>query len=151
MERFNSTSQKLQSSSIDLNEAVLLLQSLESFIANLRGRFDYFVEKGSLKCMQSYRKQRQPKRKRQADEGSGETVSLSENDFFRTTVFLTIIDHLSSDLIYRMKAYEGVSLKFGFLTKVAETDSEKLRISAQTLVEIYKNDLSRDFPDELVQ
>ena len=64
---------------------------------------------------------------------------------------MTIIDHLSSDLIYRMKAYEGVSLKFGFLTKVAETDSEKLRISAQTLVEIYKNDLSRDFPDELVQ
>ena len=151
MERFNSTSQKLQSSSIDLNEAVLLLKSLESFIANLRGRFDYFEEKASLKCMQSYRKQRHPKRKRQADEGSREAVSLSEKELFRTTVFLTIIDHLSSDLTYRMKAYEGVSLKFGFLTKVAETDSEKLRISAQTLVEIYKNDLSRDFPDELVQ
>ena len=77
MERFNSTSQKLQSSSIDLNEAVLLLKSLESFIANLRGRFDYFEEKASLN-MQSYRKQRHPKRKRQADEGSGEAVSLSK-------------------------------------------------------------------------
>ena len=45
-----------------------------------------------------------------------------KKSLFRTTVFLTIIDHLSGDLIYRMKAYEGISLKFGFLTKVAETD-----------------------------
>ena len=39
MERFHSTS---RNSSVDLNEAVLLLKSQENYIAKLRDRFDHF-------------------------------------------------------------------------------------------------------------
>ena len=66
---------------MDLNEAVLLLNYLKSYILNLRDRFDQFEENLQLKCRKSYQGQRQQKRKKkQFDEGSGEDISFSEKE-----------------------------------------------------------------------
>ena len=47
LERFNSTSKKLQDDQLDLNNAVNLLKSLETFVQSLRDRFDEFEHDGA--------------------------------------------------------------------------------------------------------
>ncbi len=46
MERLHQTSIKLQSTNVDLNEAVKLLRSLNNYVSSLR---DAFEEKGKIK------------------------------------------------------------------------------------------------------
>ena len=49
MEKFHQTSIKLQSTNMDLNEAVKLLKSLNNCVSSLRDPFEDFEEKGKIK------------------------------------------------------------------------------------------------------
>ena len=51
MERFHQTSIKLQSTNMDLNEAVKLLRSLNNYVSSLRDAFEDFKEKGKIKIV----------------------------------------------------------------------------------------------------
>ena len=64
LERFNTTSKQLQDETIDLNTAVYLLQSLETFVQSLRYRFDEFEQRGKdTSGAEEYTKQRQRTRR----------------------------------------------------------------------------------------
>lgn len=46
LQRFNNTSKALQCATLDLNNAVRLLNSLQDFVSSLRSEFDDFEEQG---------------------------------------------------------------------------------------------------------
>ena len=61
-----------------------------------------------------------------------------------------MIDHLSTALQRRLEAYDVVSDKFGFLSKMPSVNGDQLRDAAGRLVEIYSEDLNASFPEEIV-
>ena len=97
MDRFSSVNVALQSSSLDLNNEVALLESLCKYIVTLHEQFDIFAENGkALSGCSEYK------------EDSGRK---------RTGVFLAIIDNMTGTLKKRLDAYTVVRNSFGFCTK----------------------------------
>ena len=60
-----------------------------------------------------------------------------------------MIDHLLTALWKRLKAYDVVSGKFGFLSKMPSVNSDQLRDVAERLVKTYPDDLNTSFPEEI--
>uniref|UniRef100_H3A377 Uncharacterized protein n=1 Tax=Latimeria chalumnae TaxID=7897 RepID=H3A377_LATCH len=102
LERFHKTSAKLQDLKMDLNTAVVLLESLHEFIISLRSQFSHFEEQGTNRnsCVDYYRNElhRTRKRNRKYDDGESEETQLSPRENFRIETYLIIIDKLSSAL-----------------------------------------------------
>ena len=65
-------------------------------------------------------------------------------------MFLPKIDHLLTALQKRLKAYDVVSGKFGFLSKTPSGNGDQLRHAAERLVKTYPEDLNTRFPVEIV-
>ena len=61
-----------------------------------------------------------------------------------------MIDHLLTALQKRQKAYDVVSGKFGFLSKMPSVNGDQLRDSAERLVKTVAEDLNTSFPEEIV-
>ena len=61
-----------------------------------------------------------------------------------------MIDHLLTALQKRLKAYDVVSGKFGFLSKMPSVDGDQLREAAERLVKTYPEGLNTSFPEETV-
>jgi hypothetical protein len=158
MERFHQTSIKLQSTNMDLNEAVKLLRSLNNYVASLRDAFEDFEEKGKIKIGLEnepvYKEDTQRKKQRSVklsrNDGNSEDTAFSGRDNFRVTVFLPMIDHLLTALQKRLEAYDAVSGKFGFLSKMPSVNGDQLRDAAERLVKTYTEDLNTSFPEEIV-
>ena len=68
----------------------------------------------------------------------------------RITVFLPMINHLLTALQKRLKAYDVVSGKFGFLSKMPSVNGDQLRDAAERLVKTYPEDLNNSFSEEIV-
>ena len=83
------------------------------------------------------------------DSNSADTV-FSGRENFRITVFLPMIDHLLTALQRRLKAYDVVSDKFGFLSKISSVNGDQLRDVTERLVKTYPEDLNTSFPEEIV-
>ena len=69
---------------------------------------------------------------------------------FRVTVFLPMIDHLLTALQKRLEAYDAVSAKFDFLSKMPSVNGDQLRDAAERLMKTYPEDLNTSFPEEIV-
>ena len=158
MERFHQTSIKLQSTNMDLNEAVKLLWSLYNYVASLRDAFEDFEEKGKinngLENEPVYREDTQRKKqcsvKLRRNDGNSEDTAFSGRENFRVTVFLPMINHLLTALQKRLEAYDAVSGKFSFLSKMPSVNSDQLRDAAERLVKTYPEDLNTSFLEEIV-
>ena len=61
-----------------------------------------------------------------------------------------MIDHLLTALQKRLKAYDVISDKFGFLSKMPLVNGDQLRDVAERLVKTYSEDLNTSFPEEIV-
>ena len=61
-----------------------------------------------------------------------------------------MIDHLLTALEKRLKAYDVVSGKFGFLSKLPSVNSDQLRDAAERLVKTSPEDPNTSFPEEIV-
>ena len=61
-----------------------------------------------------------------------------------------MIYHLLTALQKRLKAYDVVSGKFGFLSKMSSVNGDELRDAAERLVKTYPEDLNTSFPEEIV-
>ena len=152
--RLNKTRLTLQSSSIDINNAVSLLSSLMEFVDSLRFKFDEFEAVGKrLSGNYRYKKDttRRQRRKQQVNDGHGEEVELSGKDEFRCHVFIPVLDMLKSEFTKRTAAYSDVCCKFGFLSKIGTMDSQWLRNHCSRLLECYPDDLESNWCDEVVQ
>ena len=104
LQRMNTTSKLLQSSTLDVNTAAVLLHSLKDFMESFRTEFSLFEEHGmNLRKIEVYKKdsRRKKKRKVQFDEGlakdnwSGDPVQTK----FKRNIFLPFIDKLSNAII----------------------------------------------------
>lgn len=154
LQRFNKTSQALQSSTLDLNNAVELLSSLQDFVQSLRSEFDTYEEQGKeLSEANTYKEDtgRKWKRKRQFDESSSEETERSGKEKFRAEVFLRITDQLNAALACRTTTYNDVSSKFGVLAKVTTVDKISLKSHCDLLVHHYPTDIETSLSDEMVQ
>ncbi len=83
-----------------------------------------------------------------SDSNSEDTV-FSGRENFRITVFLPMVDHLLTALQKRLKAYDVVSGKFSFLSKMPSVNGDQLRDAAERLVKTYPEDLNTSFPEEV--
>ena len=142
---------------MDLNEAIKLLRLLNNYVSSLRDAFADFEEKGKIKIgfenESVYKgdtqrmKQRSVKLSRNDCNSEDTVFSGSEN--FKVTVFLPMIDHLLTALLKRLKAYDAVSGKFGFLSKMPSVNGDQLRNAAERLVKTYPEDYNTSFPEEV--
>ena len=158
MERFHQTNIKLQDTNMDLNEAVKLLRSLNNYVASLRDAFEDFEEKGKIKIGLEneplYKEDTQRKKRRSVklsqNNGNSEDTAFSGRENVRVTVFLLMIDHLLTVLQKRLEAYDAVSGKFGFLSKMPSGNGDQLRDAAKRLVKTYPEDLNTSLPEEIL-
>ncbi|XP_066965970.1 uncharacterized protein [Macrobrachium rosenbergii] len=153
LQRFNNTSKALQCATLDVNNAVSLLNSLQDFVSSLHSKFDDFEEQGKeLSETNTYEEDTRRKRKwkKQFDESSSEETEISGKEKFRVEVFLRIIDQLNTALVCRASAYEDVSSKFGSLYKVMTMDRNSLKHHCDLLVNHYPSDIETSFSDEMI-
>uniref|UniRef100_H3B9S8 Uncharacterized protein n=1 Tax=Latimeria chalumnae TaxID=7897 RepID=H3B9S8_LATCH len=123
LERFHKTSAKLQDPKMDLNTAVVLLESLHVFINSLRSQFSHFENRKS--CVDYYRNElhRRRNHNRQYDDGESEETQLSPHESFRIETYMVIMDKLPSALVQQLDAYKEVCSRFGFLSKLTSIKS----------------------------
>ncbi|XP_025410523.1 uncharacterized protein LOC112683629 [Sipha flava] len=98
LQRFNATSVTLQSIDIDLVTVVTLYKSLETYLEDIRNKFDFFLEQAKImsseKCF-SWEISRKKKRKRFFDENETADEKVLEScQKMKCGVFLVIIDRL---------------------------------------------------------
>ena len=110
---------------------------------------DGFENESVYKGDTQRKKQRSVKLSRN-DSNSEDTSFFAARENFRITVFLPMIDHLLTALQKRLKAYDVVSGKFGFLSKMPSVNGDQLRDAAKRLVKKYPEDLNTSFPEETV-
>lgn len=155
LERFNCTSKELQDDQIDLNTAVILLKSLNSFVQSLRDRFDDFERDGAQRSgatqysQQNQRVRRANVRLNTLDYGQTPEVQRSPKDRFRGDSFLPVIDLLISALSSRLKAY--ISSRFGFLRLLDQLSADEVGLAATKLVDTYPTDFEDGLGDEIIQ
>lgn len=121
---FDAVSKTLQSSTMDLNSAVLLFDSLIDFVSRQRDRFEHFEAKGKQLTPKDYkdvsRRQRKANQRLFSNgdyyqfQSTGEGASASNftvkspREHFRVETFLLIIDQFVSALTTRRMAYVTV-------------------------------------------
>ena len=141
---------------MDLNDAVK--QLLNSCVSSLREAFEDFEEKGKIKIgfenESMYKGNTQRKKQRSLklsrnDSNSEDTV-FSGGERILELLFLPMIDHLLTALQKRLKAYDVVSGKFGFLSKMPPVNGNQLRDAAERLVKTYPEDPNTSFPKEII-
>ena len=155
MDRFDKTNRQLQKAGLSLNTAVQLLESLLKFVEDLRPRFDEFEHRGVEKCGHSCYKvdqQRVRMRKRHHDElGMVEDAQLTPRNKFMVSTYFPIVDELCAALKQRLKAYNVLRGRFGFLSDMLSLSTNELRVGAANHVKCYPNDLEESLEFEIVQ
>ncbi|XP_041366776.1 zinc finger MYM-type protein 1-like [Gigantopelta aegis] len=158
LERFQMCSASLHSADQDLNTACALYKSLIVFVQKLRPTFEDTEQKAKeLTNSAEYRQdtQRVRKRNRKYDHEFGlsseEEKTETAANKFRVGTFLVIIDSLISALKKRLKAYEEISNKFGFLRNLGSMSEEQRSKLAMALINKYPNDLEASLANELLQ
>jgi hypothetical protein len=107
--RFNATSQKLQSVSMDVSMVTELYGALIQLAKDTRDCFEEYEQKGKLLSgidTYEYDMRRTKKRKIQFDEAREVEVRLSGRDHFRVNTFNVILDNTICELERRRGAYE---------------------------------------------
>src|SRR5215469_16775289 len=146
LSRFNLTSQKLQSTYVDLSTVAKLYESLIEYVTSIRDEFEIY-ENGALEKagIAEYEDQtrREKKRKLLAGENRYNETELSDGISFKTNTYLVILDRLISELTRRKEVYSLLSARFDFLISgaAATMDSNEIKDNAARLSKEYPNDL----------
>ena len=165
LERFHATSKQLQGPNMDLNTAVQLLKSLETFVQAQRSEFDKFEESGKkLSSATQYMNIAMRRRRRNVrlqPLGDVQTQSVDDDitapdgtggrDQFRRDSSLPIMDMLMSALHKRRCSYSEIAELFGFLRQLRIVEDSEIRQHVQTLVHAYSADLEDSLAEELIQ
>jgi len=154
LQRFNMTSVTLQSIDIDLITVVTLYKSLETYLEDIRNKFDFFLEQAKIMSSEecfSWEISRKKTRKRFFDENETDEAVLESSQKMKCEVFLVIIDRLIINLHERKLAYTELHKNFGFILVMESMDTDNIRDSAKNLVQLYSEDLDSSFIEEAVQ
>lgn len=152
LERFNKTSNLLQSVEIDLETVVSLHESLIQYVSDLRSMFHIYEERAINKSeYKTYRKIRKRKRKLIADEKREGEIHFENRDCFRINTYYAIIDKLHCELERRKSYYDEANKKFNSLFQIIKLSPSEVYKGAEILQNKYKNDISSSFPNECIQ
>lgn len=118
LQRMNATSKSLQKSDLCLTTAVALLQSLATFIQDVRNDFQKIEDEASpliTSAELSYHDEgrRHKKRKVFFDETPDNEVVLSGKQKFVVNTMNVVCDRLIAELNKRMDAYKVINTRFG--------------------------------------
>lgn len=91
---------------------------------------------------------RKPKRKVQFDVVKRNNTELSGRNKFRVTTYKVIIDRFITELQRRGTAFEKLSKKFDFLTKLNILNTQEVCKGAFNLKDFYSGDLDENIKDE---
>ena len=154
--RYNDTSVQLQSTKCDLELAIDLMESLDSFTNDLRNRFDEFearaIDTSGTADYLSLVSRSQKRNTRYDDSTGSAEVRLTGRDKFRIETFMVVIDQLQSSLRKRIDAYSHVRDVFAVLLRFRELDSDELCQGSSKLAQTYPSDLQADeLANEIVQ
>ncbi|XP_050066946.1 zinc finger MYM-type protein 1-like [Aphis gossypii] len=154
--RFNATSVYLQRIEIDMVTGNSMLQSLITFVDELRNDFDAIEDEAkilSISVNKEWSNGGKNKRKiiKKYSDGTTGHESLKGRDTFRVNTFFVIIDKLQTELKKRSSAYDNITNLFGFLTRLDVIDDNLLKKSVNNLVKVYSRDLEESLYDELKQ
>lgn len=153
-------SKLLQSPNTTLHQACELLENCVRSIKSLRTNYNEIVTSSKILCSK-WGISTQPKSRRRVfakkhfDEinhvDEDRRIDITE-DNFRVSVFLPIIDTALSQLQGRFEGMKTVHNNFEFLTPSMILDSEESELikSAYDFVQFYQNDISSDFPRQLL-
>ena len=116
-----------------------------------REKFDDYNQKARDRCGNSTYKsesQRQPKRKRQINDGDAADAmeGMSSQQNFKVNTFDVIIDQLKDALEKHIKAYSIVLQRIGVLTEYDSMTDEDIDVAVKGLATVYSKDHCSDFP-----
>lgn len=144
LEPFHRSSQSLQSTTASLNNCVLIYESLNSYIIDLREKFDEIeLEAKEMLPDVDYRAihRRQRTRTRNLMDGDAPETVMDPRTRFRVSTFIPIIDTLTANISSRSKVYKEVMEKFQFLTEVNQSDQD-LKQNLENLEQHLPQDIS---------
>ena len=135
--------------------AVALFLTLETFIAELREKFDQLLHEArnlmpDVKQELATVQKRRRRRKHQADDSREPDTNLEGAQKFRVETFFVIIDKILVSLVQRCRAYKQISQDFAFIQSLQENDLIKLKLDVSTLVTKYTRDLESNCIDEFL-
>ena len=156
LDRIHKTNLSLQKIDISLSCVVDLLNSLQSFVSDLRNRsqFNKYLEDAksfSDSTYQDFKDEitRRKKRKKASDEGLDNDAQLSGLDRFYVNTFLAITDSTQTELTCRKQSYQLTSEWFDFLSFPKEDDNIVEKCNA--LKEAYLLHFDDNMVNEVIQ
>lgn len=75
---------------------------------------------------------------------------MDESAKFKVNTYFLIIDQIKTELEKIKMAYDDITSKFNFFFHLTELTSTEVKVNAQFLQNVYKNDLAPSFPTECV-
>lgn len=154
LERFDSSSKYLQSSTMTLRVAVDCLKSLRYFVESKRNAFESYEEVAQTFSRTSEYDSRRVKSANVRLQPIGSkpaTTPRSARDKFRTEAFLPVIDSLMTALDEKISSYQFVAARFDFMADFFILKSEEIEQNSKHLVETYSRDLEATLGNELIQ
>lgn len=156
LQRFDQSSNTMQSTVTDLNVICNIYKSLKKYVLSLRDNFDSYEKRGKeLSKTETYiidniDIKRRPKRKALCDEKEDELHFNGKEDF-KINTFNVVIDRLYSELNERSNVYFKLNEEFGFLCNLSSISNEEIREKASFFATKYHNDIDGNFGEECIQ
>lgn len=147
---FDKSNKIIQKVNIDLHQVTITYKSIIDYITQLRNRFDYYFEKGrNLSEFNEFQQDlKRPKTKKfKHDDGTADT-KLDGVTNFKVNTYYVIIDKIGTEMQKRLEKYDFLDKHFSFITCLTELDNEDLRQKANTLTQLYKDDINDELGEE---
>ena len=145
--KIHKTNLTLQKENINLAVVVNLLDCLEKYLENLRGKFEDYLNKAKeLTRIEEIPKKRIRIRSNKITryEGLSENTTYNEEDSLKIEIFYQIIDSLSLNIKQSRAAYDKMKKDFSFYVNLREMGDEEIERNCKNLAEKYGCDLSAD-------
>uniref|UniRef100_A0A8C3A0E6 DUF4371 domain-containing protein n=1 Tax=Cyclopterus lumpus TaxID=8103 RepID=A0A8C3A0E6_CYCLU len=157
LETVNVVSQSLQKQNVDILQASEYLAGVSQSLAALRGEFQSLKESAqdlaqSWGISPTFLQKRARRTKRHFDELCEDERLLDPEEHFKVSVFYQTVDIAITQVTRRFSGMQEVARRFGFLCPrelLSKSDNDMYQ-SASALAEQYSDDLSADFPDQVL-
>ncbi len=157
LETTNTVSQRLQKQNTDILQASKYVASASETLVSLRGEFNSLKETAqnlaqSWGIPPSFPEKRARRTKRHFDELCEDERLSNAEEHFKVSVFYAVLDTAIAQVTHRFHGMQEVARRFGFLhpQELLLKSDDELYKSASALADQYYDDLSADFPEQVL-
>lgn len=142
LERVNKITKILQSKDMDILVATKLLESLKTYLQEIRDKFNEYELKARERCPNSdYSDAKNRKRKRSVRltkyNGPEEEVLLHKSEKFKVETFLPVLDSQNTKLTKCAKAYSWIGNLFSFFSQLKTIGADDLNQKCKDLANVH--------------